>query len=116
MRHIVSELRACGTSIKQQDVAYTILIGLRKEYSSLVIMLTNMSTPESLLVLEKTIEAIYIEEMRLKLFETTKVKSDFTNPNVNNPLALKHDTQLRGSQDAYVAKSGTLSLNRQHPY
>jgi len=75
-----------------------------------------MSTPESPLVLEKTVEAIYTEEMRLKLFETTKVESDFTNPNVNNPLALKHDTQLRGSQGAYVARSGPLSLNRQHPY
>jgi len=92
VRHIVSELRACGTSIKQQDVAYTILIGLRKVYSSLVITLTNMSTPESPLVLEKTVEAIYTEEIRLKLFKTTKVESDFTNPNVNNPLALKHDT------------------------
>jgi len=93
-----------------------ILIGLRKEYSSLVITLTNMSTPESLLVLEKTVEAIYTEEMKLKLFETTKVELDFINPNVNNPLALKYDTQLRGSQGAYVTRSGSLSLNRQHPY
>jgi len=70
-----------------------------------------MSTPESPLVLEKTIEAIYTEEMRLKLFEPTKVESD-TNPNINNPLALKHDTQLRGSQGVYVARLGLLSLNR----
>ena len=34
-----------------------------------VITLTNMSILESPLGLEKTIEAIYIEEMRLKLFE-----------------------------------------------
>jgi len=92
VRHIVSELKVCGILIKQQDVAYTILIGLRKEYFSLVIMLTNISTSESPLVLEKTVEAIYREEMRLKLFETTKVESDFTNSNANNPLALKYDT------------------------
>ena len=50
IKRMVSEFRDCGTSIKQQDVAYTILMGLPREFSALVITLTNMSTPESPLV------------------------------------------------------------------
>ena len=47
VKRIVSELCDCGTAIPQQEVAYTILMGLPKEYSSLVITLTNMSTQDS---------------------------------------------------------------------
>lgn len=116
VKRIVSELRDCGTSMKERDVAYTILMGLPKEYSSLVITLTNMSTPESPLLLEKTIEAIYTEEMRLKLFESADRRPDLE----QNPLALKHDTQYRGSsRSAYVARSqqsSQQSASRSHPY
>ena len=62
VKGIVSELRACGTSINRQNMAYTILIGLPKEYSALVITLTNVSTTDSPLVLEKIVEVIYTEE------------------------------------------------------
>ena len=93
IKRIVSELRDCETSIKQQDVAYTILMGLPREFWALVITPTNMSTAESPLVLEKTIEAIYTEEMRLKLFENKASEME------TNPLAYKHDSQYRGNQN-----------------
>jgi len=104
--------QACGTSIKQQ------------EYSSLVITLTNISTSESSLILGKTIETIYTEEMPLKSFDPVnnlkKPDADQANPNINNPLALKHDTQFKenmpNTQGAYVARSHHLNYNRTHPY
>ena len=115
VKRIVSELRDCGTSMKERDVAYTILMGLPKDYSSLVSTLTNMSTPESPLLLEKTIEAIYTEEMRLKVFESADRRPDIE----NNPLALKHDTQYCGnSHGAYVARSQSSqqTTSCSHPY
>ena len=75
-----------------------------------------MSTPQSPLTLEKTIEAICTEEMRLKLFESSDRRPDLE----SNPLALKHDTQYRGnSRGAYVARSQPQSQSQSsplHPY
>ena len=112
VKRIVSELRDCGSTIREKEVAYTILMGLPKEFSALVITLTNMATTESPLALEKTVEAIYTEEMRLKLFESKAPDME------NNPLAYKHDTQFRGTKNqrsAYVARTSE-SNNRMHPY
>ena len=108
VKRIVSELRDCGSPVNQQEVAFAILMGLPKEFSALVITLTNMATNHSPLVLEKTVAAIYTEEMRLKMYEqsSNEKKSDLE----NNPLALKHDTQYKGhlphtGQGAFVART-----------
>ena len=115
IKRIVFELSDCGTSLKQEDVAYTILMGLPRECLALVITLTNMSTPEAPLVLERTIEAIYTKEMRLKLFDNKASEME------TNPLAYKHDSQYRGNRNqsqrgAYVARSTPDHNNRMHPY
>ena len=118
VKRIVSELRDCGSPVTQQEVAFAILMGLPKDFSALVITLTNMATNDSPLVLEKTVEAIYTEEMRLKLYEqsSNERKSDLE----NNPLALKHDTQYEGNlpntgQGAFVARTPSTNF-RTNPY
>lgn len=77
-----------------------------------------MATNDSPLVLEKTVEAVYTEEMRLKLYEQSSNdrKSDLE----NNPLALKHDTQYKGTlpntgQGAFVARTQSTNF-RTNPY
>ena len=91
-------------------------MGLPKEFSALVITLTNMATDESPLMLEKTIEAVYTEEMRLKIYEqaANEKKPDLE----NNPLALKHDTQYKGNlpnNSAFVARTQHSNF-RTNPY
>ncbi|MCU1500499.1 MAG: uncharacterized protein JWM47_4452, partial [Acidimicrobiales bacterium] len=111
VKKVVSELRSYGEKVKDEDIAYTMLMGLPEKYSSLVITLTNMTTKESPLVLVRVIESMQTEEMRLKLFMPSKETK-----NVDNPLALKHDTQFKGElQSAYVARTN-MPQYRQHPY
>lgn len=118
VKRIVSELRDCGSPVNQQEVAFAILMGLPKECSALVITLINMATADSPLVLGKTVEAVYMEDMRLKLFEQS---SNETKPDLeNNPLALKHDTQYRGNhpnttQGSFVTRTQQQNF-RTNPY
>ena len=70
VRRIVSELKECGEKIKDEDVAYTILLGLREKYSPLVVTLTNMATPENPLSMARVSEQILTEEQRLNQFNS----------------------------------------------
>jgi len=86
VRKIVSALKECGEKIKDEDVAYTILLGLGEKYSPLVVTLTNMAIPENPLSMARVSEQILTEEQRLNQFNSPQQKPD---QNVNNPLAYK---------------------------
>ena len=113
VRKLVSELREYGEKIKEEDVVYTILLGLGEKYSPLVVTLTNMSSPEKPLSLARVSEQILTEELRLNQFGIQQ-KQD---PNINNPLAHKADTAYKGEvqQSALVARTNPVSY-RQTPY
>jgi len=114
VRKIVSELKECGEKIKDEDVAYTILLRLGEKYSSLVVTLTNMATPENSLSMARVSEQILTEERRLNQFNSPQQKPD---QNVNNLLAYKQDTSFKGDLPhvAFVAHTNTGSY-RQNPY
>jgi len=120
VRKIVSELKECGEKIKEEDIAYTILLGLGKKYTPLVVTLTNMTTPENPLSLARVSKQILTEEQRLNQFTSPQQKPDKNvNPldqNVNNLLAHKSDTVFKGDlqQTAFVAR--TNPGYRQNPY
>lgn len=116
VRRLVSDLKECGAKVKDEDVAFTILLGLGEKFSPLVVTLTNMSTPAAPLTLSKVCEQVLIEELRLNQFQSTPDEHD---QHLNNPLAYKSDTTFRGTlvHDAFVARSspGTARY-RQSPY
>ena len=60
VRHHVSDLRECGQEVKDEDVSFTILLGLGERFSPLVVALTNMSTPTAPLSLTKVCEQVLI--------------------------------------------------------
>jgi len=111
VRKIVSELKECGEKIKDEDVAYTILLGFGEKYSLLVVTLTNMATLENPLSIARVSEQILTEELRLNQFGVQQ-KQD---PNVNNLLAYKADTAYKEEQSALVARTSPVSY-RQTPY
>jgi len=114
VRRIVSELKKCGEKIKDEDVAYTILLGLGEKYSPLVVTLTNMAIPEHPLSIARVSKQILTEEQRLNQFNSPQQKPD---QNINNPLAYKQDTLFKGDlpHAAFVARMNTGSY-RQNPY
>lgn len=116
VRRLVSDLKECGAKVKDEDVAFTILLGLGEKFSPLVVTLTNMSTPMAPLSLSKVCEQVLIEELCLNQFQST---SDEHDQHLNNPLAYKSDTTFRGTlvHDAFVARSSPGAARyRQSPY
>jgi len=114
VRRIISELKECREKIKDEDITYTILLGLREKYSPLVVTLTNMATPEHPLSMAQVSEQILTEEQRLNQFNSPQQKPD---QNVNNPLAYKQDMSFKGDllHTAFVACTNTGSY-RQNLY
>jgi len=70
VKRIISELKKCGEKIKDKNVAYTILLCLRENYSPLVVTLTNMAIPEHPLLMARVSEQILTEEQRLNQFNS----------------------------------------------
>lgn len=116
VRRLVSELKACGQTMVDADVAYTMLIGLTDErYSSLVVTLTNTITETNPLTTSRVVESILTEESRLNQATKNKVPPK-VDPNETNPLALKGDTSFKGElQHAMVVRTD-VSRYRQVPY
>ena len=116
VRRLVSELKECGDKVKDEDVAYTMLLGLKEKFIPLVVMLTNLSSAASPLSLTRVCEQILTEELRLQpSLSTTPAVSD---PHVNNSLAYKSDRMFRGDlKHALVTRTGANYRNfRQSPY
>ncbi|MCW2783452.1 MAG: RNA-dependent polymerase [Marmoricola sp.] len=121
VRKLVSELKGCGETLSDPDIAYTTLMGLGDKFSSLVVTLTNMATETSPLSFSRVVESILTEEMRLVQSGVIKVvdlsvKAD-KDPNESNPLAYKSDTSFKGElQHAMVARTQYQPTYRQSPY
>ena len=119
VRRLVAELRECGDLVKDEDVAYTILLGLGEKYSPLVVTLTNMSSAISPLSLVRVCEQVLTEELRLRQFNTEHQEH---HPLANHPLAYKPDTTYRGDlqqsylHNACVARTSPSPSLRQSPY
>lgn len=93
VRCLVSELKECGDKVKDEDVAYTMLLGLNEKFSPLVVTLTNLSSATSPLSLTRVCEQILMEELRLQ--PSLQTSSAVPDPHVNNPLPYKSDTMFR---------------------
>lgn len=79
--------------MKEEDIAYTILMGLGSKYSSLVVILLNTNRNEPL-NLTRVMDAIMTEDLRIRELENEAGKAD---PNTMNPLAYRSDTSFKGS-------------------
>ena len=61
---MAEELRECGEKAKDEDLAFTVLLGLGERFSPLVVTLTNMSSKETPLLLNRVCEQVLTEELR----------------------------------------------------
>ncbi|RPB24697.1 hypothetical protein L211DRAFT_848536 [Terfezia boudieri ATCC MYA-4762] len=114
VKKLVSELKEYGEKVKDEDMAYTVLMGLEEKYSPLVVTLTNMASQANPLTFSRVSEQILIEEQRLNQFISQIQKQD---PNASNPLAYKSDTMYKGDlqQLAFIACTNPINY-RQNPY
>lgn len=70
--------------VKDEDVAYTILLCLGEKYSPLVVTMTNMSSSTSPLSLVRVCEQVLTEELRLRQFNSN------TNPSTPRRITPLH--------------------------
>ena len=93
VKKIVSRLKENGEKVKEEDIAYTILMGLGPRYFALVVTLLNTKVDE-LLILPKVTDAILTEDMRLKELHNDAGKGD---SNTTDPLAYQSDNSVKGT-------------------